>query len=272
VGIRGEPPGGGSRTADLRRANQGLRDAFENSIGGRPAGTQIDHTVELQHIIRGNQGGADTVRALDHRVQPTSLNASQGSSAQQVNRRAIAAGALEDVPAGGVARTADLGRFYNSRGFRSVLRGAGYALMVAGPALTAYGSSQISNPGVRYGGYGAASVEAAGVAYYSYGRFALQGATGEAAGVAAMNVGSRLAMGAGGAAQFLISGYFAVTEFQRGEYVAAGFDAAAALGGLALIAAAVVASPALATGLVVAGVVTGIAAGVYHIGNAFHWW
>lgn len=276
VGIRSEPPGGGNRTDDIRARFNNLKRQYEASLPGgqrpNPTVNDIDHSVELQHIIRGTRGGADTVRAVDHRVQPLSLNRSQGKRGQLLDRAQINAGASENVPAGGVARVSQVNRFYNRPGFRTTMRGLGYGLMVAGPVLTFIGSSQVSNPGVRYGGYGLATVEGAAVAYYTYGRFALQGATGEAAGLAAMRVGSTIAMRAGGAAQFLLSGYFAVQEFRKGQYVAGGFDTAAALGGLALIAATVVASPALATGLVIAGVVTGVAAGIYHIGNAFHWW
>jgi hypothetical protein len=88
VGIRSRPPGARSATADIRAANRDLRDAFEAGLPGgrRPARTQVDHTVELQHIIRGNGApGADCVRPQDHRVQDSRLNASQGSRARAVN-------------------------------------------------------------------------------------------------------------------------------------------------------------------------------------------
>lgn len=83
VATRSAPPGGGSRTADIRAQNQQLRDNFEASLPGgqRPAGTDIDHTVELQDIGRHN----NTVRPQDHRVQQSSPNRSQGSSQQKVN-------------------------------------------------------------------------------------------------------------------------------------------------------------------------------------------
>src|SRR5207253_10210354 len=94
VGVRSRPAPGVSRTNDLRRANQGLRDAYEAGLPGgtRPPGTDIDHTVELQHVIRGSStGGADVVRPQDHRVQNLGLNRSQGASAMQADRRAVAA-------------------------------------------------------------------------------------------------------------------------------------------------------------------------------------
>jgi RHS repeat-associated protein len=260
----------GSRTNDIRRANQGLRDAFEASLpNGRPPGDAVDHTVELQHIIRSN----DTVRPQDHRLQPSGLNSSQGSSARHTADRQIAAGAPEDVPAGGVSRTSQMGRFVNRPGFRTALRGAGYALMVAGPALTAYGASQIENAAVRYGGYGLAGVEAVGTGAYMYGRIVMGGGeAGNLAGRAVMGVGGRLAMGAGGAAQALIGGYMFVQDLQRGDYVAAGFDGLSALGGVALVAAAIIGAGPLAVGLAVAGIVTGVLAGGYHFGKWMEWW
>jgi hypothetical protein len=144
--------------------------------------------------------------------------------------------------------------------------------MVAGPFLTAYGSSQVDYAPVRYGGYAAAGVEAVGVGTYMYGRFALGGASGFEAGRAVMSLGGRVALGAGGVAQVLISGYMAVEEYKQGDYRAAGIDALAAAGGVALIAAAIVSAPALALGLAIFGIATGIAAGVFHLGRAFHWW
>jgi RHS repeat-associated protein len=275
VGIRPRPPGGGSRTDDIRAANEGARDAYEAGLPGgqRPPGTDIDHTVELQHILRGNAtAGSDVVRPQDYRPLNSRVNSSQGSSAMWTDRRAIAAGAPENVPAGGVARTAKIGAFYNRPAFRTAMRGAGYASMVAGPALTTYASSQVPYAPVRYTGYTAAAVEAGGVGYYTYGRFALGGASGVDAGLAAMTLGGRIAMGAGGVAQAVISGYMAVEEYRQGDYRAAAFDTAAAIGGVALIAAAIVTAPALATALVVVGIATGIAAGVYHLGRAFNWW
>jgi len=64
----------------------------------------------------------------------------------------------------------------------------------------------------------------------------------------------------------------AVEDFQQGDWTAFGFDAAAAVGGVALVAAAIVSAPALATGLAIAGIVTGVAAGVFHAGRYFGWW
>ena len=275
VGIRSAPSGSRSRTADLRRANKGLRDAFERSLPGgrRPAGTDIDHTVELQHIIRGNAtAGADTVRPQDHRVQNSSLNNSQGASAQQTGRRALAAGAVEDVPAGGVARTSQIGRFYNQPGFRTAARALGYGLMTVGPIVTGYAALQTDNTAVKAGGVGLAAVEAGGVGTYFYGRFAMGGATGQAAGRLAMTMGGRVALGAGGAAQALLAGYAAYQDWQRDDMTAFAFDAAAAVGGVLLVAAAIVTSPVWAVGLAVAGIATGIAAGVFHLGRALDWW
>jgi RHS repeat-associated protein len=267
-------PGGSDVTDQLRYDNRQLVRNFENSLpNGVPQGNQVDHTVELQHIIRGNAtAGADTVRPQDHRLQPASTNASQGSSARAVRDRAVAAGAPEDTPAGGVARTSEMGLLRNSPRVRTGLRWGGYGLMVLGPALTAYGAWQANNTYIQAGAFASAGVEAGGAGYYFYGRFALGGANGFGAGRAAMQLGGRIALAAGGVAQALLSGYMAYEDYQREDWKAFGFDLAAAVGGVALVAAAIVSAPALAIGLAVVGIVTGVAAGVFHAGRYFGWW
>jgi RHS repeat-associated protein len=274
VGIRSRPPGSKTATDDIRRANQGVRDAYNNSL---PAAQQaqkgvrdIDHTVELQHIIRGNAtGGANRVRPIDHRPQPSLVNSGQGNDAKIVKNRQLANGFPADTPAGGVARTRDMGRFWNTEGFRTGMRGLGYGLMVAGPFLTAYGASQVDSAPVRYGGYGAAAAEAGGVAYYSYGRFALGGANGLDAGLAAMSIGGKVALGAGGVAQALISGYMAYQEFKEGDYVAGSIDSAAAVGGVLMVLAA---TGVLAPAAAVIGIGLGLVAGGFHLGRWAGWW
>lgn len=278
VGLRGEDPAGGGRTEDIRARSENLRNQYNNSLppnqrASRANGIDIDHTVELQYIIRGNStAGADTVRSQDHAPQASGANRSDGRAARTVSDRQIANGVPEDVPAGGVARSSEMGLLKNQVAFRTGMRWAGYGLMALGPALTAYGASQANNPYIKKGGFGAAVGEAGGGAYYFYGRFALGGAKGFQAGRAAMALGGRIAMGAGGVGQALLSGYMAVEDFQQGDWTAFGFDAAAAVGGVALVAAAIVSAPALATGLAIAGIVTGVAAGVFHAGRYFGWW
>lgn len=281
VGNRSAVPGerrsprGSDVTDQIRYDNRGLHRNFQNTLPNQqiPNGQNIDHTVELQHIIRGNAtGGSETVRPQDHRLQAESVNKGQGSDAMHTRNRSVGAGAPEDVPAGAVARTSEMGGLRNQPWVRGTLRGAGHGLMVAGPALTAWGASQIENDAVRYGGYASAAVEAGGVGYYMHGRYALGGANGMAAGRAAMSLGGRVAMGAGGVGQALISGYMAYEDYQNGDWVAFGFDAAAAIGGVCLIAAAIVTAPAWALGLAIVGVVTGIAAGIFHLGRYFDWW
>ena len=268
----------GSRTDDIRARFQNLRDQYNNSLpvadrASRANGTAVDHTAELQYIIRGNEtAGADTVRAQDHRIQDASVNSSDGRTGRNVADDQIARGVPEDVPAGGVARSSEMGSWRYSEHLRTGGRWGGYGLMVAGPALTAYGASQTDNPYVAGGAYTAAGVEAAGTGYYFYGRFALRGGNGFPAGRAAMSVGGRVAMGAGGVGQMLLSGYMAYGDAQRGDWVAFAFDLAAAIGGVCLIAAAIVTSPAWATGLAVVGIVTGLAAAGYWLGRSFGWW
>src|SRR5215218_4166528 len=57
VGIRSVEPGTTSRTNDIRNrpVNKDMVENFAARHGGRPHGQQVDHTVELQHIIRPNR-------------------------------------------------------------------------------------------------------------------------------------------------------------------------------------------------------------------------
>lgn len=277
VGHRSTGPDG-SRTDDIRSRFENLRDNFNDSLppnqrASRANGTAVDHTVELQYIIRGNEtAGADTVRPQDHRIQNASVNSSDGRVGRNVANDQILNGAPEDVPAGGVSRSRDMGSWAASERLRTGARWGGYGLMVAGPLLTAYGAYHAGNSYVSAGGFGAAAVEAGGTGYYFYGRFALGGGNGFAAGRAVMATGGRIAMGAGGVGQALLSGYMAYGDAQRGDWVAFGFDLAAAIGGVCLLAAALVTSPAWATGLAIVGIATGLAAGGYWLGRSLGFW
>jgi RHS repeat-associated protein len=237
VATRSREPGGTSRTNDIRGQNQGLRDNFEAALPGgqRPAGTQIDHTVELQDIGRHN----NTVRPQDHRVQPSSLNASQGSRQAAVNRRRISQGIPEDVPAGAVARTSEMGNPRLQPGFRARVRSAGYGLLAAGPVLTAWGSSQVENAAVRRTGYALATAEGVGAGMYARGRFFMGGgAAGNASGLQMMTRGSGVLRVAGGAAGIVLGGYGLVTNYEAGEYGRMLGDASSIVGGGALLAGA----------------------------------
>ena len=161
VGIRSRPPGAKTSTADIRQANLGLRSAYEASLPGgtRPTGTQIDHTVELQNIIRGNDApGADTVRPQDHRVQDSRLNASQGSQAQKVKARQVQAGAPLDTPAGGVARVKDINKVWNREGYRTGMRYFGYYNLVGGT----FASLSSIGDDIREGNFGSAALNTSG--------------------------------------------------------------------------------------------------------------
>ncbi len=247
VATRSQPPGGGSRTDDIRAANQGLRDAYEASLPGgqRPAGTQIDHTVELQDIGRHN----NTVRPQDHRVQPSGLNASQGSTQRGVNARRVAQGIPEDVPAGAVARGSEMGNPRLQPGYRGAVRAAGYGLMAVGPILTLWGASGIENTAVRRTGQGLAVAEGAGAAAYAYGRIAMGGgAAGNLAGLRVMAAGGGIARFAGGTAGLVLSTYSLVDHLQSGNYgVTLGDAAGIVASGAVLAGSAPVA--AIATGV-----------------------
>jgi RHS repeat-associated protein len=165
VGIRSRPPGQRSATADIRAANQAVRDAYNDAL---PAGQRalrgvrdIDHTVELQNIIRGNRApGANVARPQDLRPQSASLNRSQGATNRAVVARQVANGAPVDTPAGGVARTSEMGRLSNSQGFRTTMRYGGYALTAAGTVYSAYQFHQ----DISQGNWGSAALSGTGFA------------------------------------------------------------------------------------------------------------
>jgi hypothetical protein len=150
VGIRSVEPGTRSRTNDIRNrtVNREMVENFAASRGGRPPGQQVDHTVELQHIIRPNRAapGADTVRSQDHRFQDGRVNASQGASARQEDLRQIRAGAREDVPAGGVAKVSELNKFTNTQTYRTAVCAAGVYVTAGGTVAALKGVGEdISN-------------------------------------------------------------------------------------------------------------------------------
>ena len=158
IGIRSVQPGTRSRTNDIRhrQVNEDMVGNFVARHGGRPPGQQVDHTVELQHIIRPNPAapGADTVRAKDHRFQDARVNSSQGRQGQLEDQRQIRAGAPEDVPAGGVARVRDLNNITNTEGYRTVARAAGVYATAGGTYAALKGVGE----DIREGNFGNAAL------------------------------------------------------------------------------------------------------------------
>jgi hypothetical protein len=158
VGIRSVEPGTTSRTNDIRNrpVNKEMVENFAASQGGRPRGQQVDHTVELQHVIRPNRAapGADTVRNTDHRFQDRSVNASQGASARQEDLRQIRAGAREDVPAGGVAKASEANNITKTQGYRTVAAGVGVYVTAGGT----YAALQGVGEDIRNGNFGSAAL------------------------------------------------------------------------------------------------------------------
>jgi RHS repeat-associated protein len=168
VGIRSRPPGQRSATRDIRRRYQNLRDVYNNALPPNQRAVRnvraIDHTVELQTIIRPREGtlapGADTVRPQDHRPQDWSLNSSQGRRLQDMIARQIRNGAPIDTPAGGIARERDFNKFWNREGYRTGMRYVGYYNMVGGTwsSLDSFGDD------IREGNWGSAALNGTGAA------------------------------------------------------------------------------------------------------------
>jgi hypothetical protein len=189
------------------------------------------------------------VRPQDHRVQNSSLNSSQGSSQRHVNARRIRQGIPEDVPAGAVARSSDMGNPRIQPGYRAGMRTAGYGLMVLGPILTAWGASRVENRAVRSVGYGSAGVEGVGAATYATGRVLMGGgAAGNLSGLRVMSVGGGFARFAGGTAGVVLSTYALINDVQNENYGVTVGDAAGIVAGGAILAGSAPVA-AIATGI-----------------------
>jgi RHS repeat-associated protein len=250
IGIRSRDPGSTSRTAELRREVQPLRDQYEAALPGgqRPPGTDIDHTPELQDMRRG------ATTPPDHRPQASGVNRSQGASQQAVNRRRLAEGIPEDVPAGAVARGSEMGNPRLQPGYRGAVRGIGYGLMWAGPLLTLYGASQIENEAVRDAGYGLGGTELVGAGTYTAGRWLMGGgAAGNAGGLRVMGIGGGMMRFAGGTAGIVFGAYGLVNDVQHENYGVVLSDAANIVAGGAVLAGSAPVA-AIATGVAVSNV------------------
>lgn len=162
VGMRSPLEGLRSKTDDIRAANETLADLAEVRLrdeqGRRPPNVNLDHAVELQHVIRSGAPGADTVRPQDHRWQDASVNKSQGASARQADIRSRARGDPWDVSAGGVARERDLNKFWNRPGWRGLNRAWGAYNLAGGT----YASISSLGDDIREGNWFAAGLDASG--------------------------------------------------------------------------------------------------------------
>jgi RHS repeat-associated protein len=162
VGIRSGLDNLRSSTDDIRAEYETMADLAEVYLrakhGGRPPNVNLDHTVELQHIIRTGAPGANTVRLKDHRFQDASLNKAQGSQGMHVNRRQRANGAPLDTSAGGVARERDLNRFWNRAGYRTVNRLWGAWTMFGGTLASGFSIPD----DIRQGHWGSAAMDTSG--------------------------------------------------------------------------------------------------------------
>ncbi len=268
-------------TEAQRKAGASVKRSFEK---GGPSGTgetraqattrlgepvNADHTIELQHDLTGRSG----LNLGDYRWQVERINKSEGASSKVLKQ-----GLPEGVPAGGVVRAQDAGKFTETATYRGLMRGVGYGLMLAGPLLTLWGASHIDYAPVRYAGYGAAGTEGLGVGIYMYGRWMhmvtdAAGTTGRLAVMAnasrVMEIGSKVMGVAGGIAQAVISGYQAYEEFSSDDYVGGAIDTLSALGGVAIVAGLLLDAPVAVT----VGIALGLFALGYHLlGWLSGWW
>jgi RHS repeat-associated protein len=142
------------------------------------------------------------------------------------------------------------------RGWGGAMAGLGAATGV----LTIWGASHVQNDAVRGAGYVAGAAEIGGSGTYAVG-LAMVGRSASSGAV--MAAGRMIGGVAGGVGMAVLSTYAAVQDFRRGDYVAGGFDTAAAVGGV-LIAAGTIAGAPLVVG---AGAVLGVIALGFHLGR-----
>jgi len=132
-------------------------------------------------------------------------------------------------------------------------------------AMTILGSLQADNPWIKGAGVTAGVTEFMAGNVYLYGLVTV----GSSASSATLMAAGRMVGGAaGGVGMALLSGYQAYQEFQRGDYVAGGFDTAAAVGGVLIAIGAIASAPALA----IVGAALGIIALGFHVGRWLDWW
>lgn len=110
------------------------RDLFERFLEAEPTdpapggrGWAKDHVIELQHDLTGERGSS----LFDYRWQDSRLNSLEGSQSWALQRNNPFG-----VPAGGVARVDAAGRWYNTEGYRSGVRGVGEVFFVVGVVQT----------------------------------------------------------------------------------------------------------------------------------------
>ncbi|HET8774494.1 MAG TPA: RHS repeat-associated core domain-containing protein [Thermoanaerobaculia bacterium] len=207
VGIRSRLPGQKTSTQDLRAQDRRQLSAWKRANGGSRAGQQIDHVVELQHVVRQTPGnnapGANRVRPQDYRYLPSGPNASQGSRNLAVKQRQVRAGAPLDTSAGGVARERDLNKLTNRQGFRTGGRFLGLSLSI-GSIFSALSdladdirNGHFGNAALNTSAYLGGALELGGILARSpvllrYARFAGAPAAVVASGVVGWQIGRHL--------------------------------------------------------------------------------
>jgi RHS repeat-associated protein len=127
---RGNSTSARRTSSEQVEAREMFRELFaqptDTAPGGR--GWAQDHVIELQHDLTGRRGTSP----FDYRWQDSALNSREGSQSWALQRNNPL---LE--PAGGVSRVSTSGRYYNTEGYRSTVRGAGTVLFVLGALQTA---------------------------------------------------------------------------------------------------------------------------------------
>jgi RHS repeat-associated protein len=127
-----------------------LDEPTDPAPGGR--GWAKDHIIELQHDLTGERG----LSPFDYRWQDSALNSLEGSQSWNLQRNNPL-----HVPAGGVARVDAAGRWYNSEGYRSGVRGVGEVFLVIGAIQTADHLADAVDADIRDGTGGTQTARAA---------------------------------------------------------------------------------------------------------------
>ncbi|MBD2746700.1 VCBS repeat-containing protein [Microvirga sp. BT688] len=244
-----------------------------NARSPRPTPTSAaGHRIDMQYDLTGRVG--EHWRDYIWENGPTNTN--DGFEGYRRLR-----GEPQGVPAGGVSRASETGRFTDTPRFRGSMRAAGGALAAAGVGLSGYGLyNDIKEGDVPMGIGDALGVAGGGLELYALANSGTLVGGATVGGVAALPLGIALS----GAALAITSGVSGYRAYERGDTAGAvagavGVVAGTALaagGGIAMASAAGVAmAPALVAAapvLIAAGAILAIGVGIFHVGRYFDWW
>ncbi|MEO7975516.1 SpvB/TcaC N-terminal domain-containing protein [Flavobacterium sp.] len=248
-------------------------------------GMAAGHRIDMQYDLTNRMGN----HWRDYIWENGAGNTSDGFAGWNRLRRYP-----QGVPVGGVARQSQIGRFTNSPGFRTAMRGAGAGFAALGTGLSVYGLyNDIQEGDVPMGIGDTFGIAGGGLELYAFGASSTLFGAAPTATVGSVTVGSvggmsvaalPLGIALSGVAVGVTSGVSGYRAYQRHDTpgtvagavgVVAGTSLAAggtiallSAGGVAMAPALVAAAPVL----IAVGAVLAIGVGVFHAGRYFNCW